>query len=59
MPKISCPFCGKEVGIIQFGDGYIAICCKQVIYNSKRLPDEKKIGLAESITDIIIPKKEN
>lgn len=45
MPTIKCPHCGKEVRIISFGGGYVAVCCDQVIYNGYKLPqyDEKDV----------------
>ena len=52
MPKIECPFCGKEVKIFYFGGGYVAVCCDSVIYNSSRLPqDDQQIGLSGCETD--------
>jgi len=38
MPKIDLPLCGKEVKIVYFGGGYVAVRCDSVIYNSSRLP---------------------
>ena len=59
MPKTTCPHCGKEVNIIPFGYRYIAVCCHQIIYNSKNMPNEsEKVDLSGSIIDSIIPKEE-
>lgn len=39
---IRCPHCGKEVRLIRFGNGYTAICCEKIIYNSYKLPGNEK-----------------
>jgi hypothetical protein len=36
---IECPKCHKKVEIIQYGGGYLAVCCGWVIYNNFELPD--------------------
>jgi len=36
---IPCPKCGKSARIRPYGDGYVATCCGQVIYNAKKLPE--------------------
>lgn len=33
MQTVKCPKCGKDVPIREFGHGYVATCCCQVIYN--------------------------
>jgi len=40
MFKIICPRCGRETGIVNFGWGYVAICCDTIIYNSDKLPPQ-------------------
>jgi endogenous inhibitor of DNA gyrase (YacG/DUF329 family) len=44
MVTVKCPNCGKEVKIIPFGYGYMAICCGMILYDSKDEPPkaEKK-----------------
>lgn len=45
---IVCYICKKEVKLIMFGNGFVGICCKKVLYNSADKPqfdmrqDEKK-----------------
>jgi endogenous inhibitor of DNA gyrase (YacG/DUF329 family) len=39
---IKCPHCGKDVRLIQLGNGYLAVCCKKIIYSSYKLPDNEK-----------------
>jgi hypothetical protein len=36
---VKCPYCGKDVSLIYYGRGYIAVCCHGVIYNADTLPD--------------------
>jgi hypothetical protein len=36
---MKCPKCQKDVRIRPYGDGYVAVCCGQVIYNAKKLPE--------------------
>jgi len=42
MAKVTCPYCGSESEVIQFGVGYIAVCCDRIIYVSDRLPGSKE-----------------
>jgi uncharacterized paraquat-inducible protein A len=44
MATVKCPNCGREVNIISFGYGYMAICCGMILYDSKDEPPkaEKK-----------------
>jgi hypothetical protein len=42
MITITCPICGKEVAIIQFGFGYLAVCCGVILYDSPDPPQERK-----------------
>ena len=45
---IVCDICKKEVELIKFGKGFVAVCCKKVLYNYEdesrfsMKPDEKK-----------------
>jgi hypothetical protein len=48
MAKKTCPLCGKEVNIIPFGNRYIAVCCKQIIYVGYEPPREtERVGIAK------------
>jgi hypothetical protein len=38
MVDYPCPFCGKTIKFLHFGEGWIGMCCKQIIYNFQRLP---------------------
>jgi len=40
MHTIKCPFCGGEVKLVSYGDGWIGLCCDKIVYNSSRLPQE-------------------
>ncbi|MHB8108532.1 MAG: hypothetical protein ACYDHW_00695 [Syntrophorhabdaceae bacterium] len=45
MLTATCPECKREAPIIQFGLGYIAVCCDIILYHGDRPPqreDEKK-----------------
>ena len=50
MATVKCPNCGREVKIISFGYGYMAICCGMILYNNsdespkadKKKEDKKK-----------------
>lgn len=35
---IECPRCRKTVRIIQFGRGYVAVCCDWIIYHGDEPP---------------------
>ena len=45
---IICNICKKEVELIRFGKGFVAVCCEKVLYNHEdesrfdMKPDEKK-----------------
>ena len=41
VPAVKCPQCKKEAPVIRFGNGYIAVCCKKIIYRGDRLPEQK------------------
>ncbi|MBA4418781.1 MAG: hypothetical protein C0392_12865 [Syntrophus sp. (in: bacteria)] len=36
---IKCPYCGKKVKPIQYGNGWIGLCCDNIVYNSPNLPE--------------------
>ena len=40
MKKGSCPYCGRDVDPIRFGEGWVGICCGSVLYNSRQRPEE-------------------
>ena len=41
VPAVKCPQCKKEAPVIRFGNGYIAVCCKKIIYRGDRPPEQK------------------
>ncbi len=32
--KIFCPLCKKEVSLIDFGEGWVGVCCGKLVYSS-------------------------
>jgi hypothetical protein len=48
---IICPCCGKRVKLIEFGNGYMAICCDRVIYNECELPTDDKEHVMAGLSD--------
>jgi len=40
MATVKCPNCGREVKIISFGYGYMAICCGMIVYEGSDEPPE-------------------
>ena len=40
MKKGSCPYCGREVEPIRFGEGWVGICCGLILYNERQAPEE-------------------
>ena len=36
--KVICPFCSCPVQIKKFGNGWVGLCCHEIIYNSDQLP---------------------
>ncbi len=47
MNQIFCPQCEKEIKPIEYGNGWLWVCCGKVVHNSSRL-DELKKGKAAS-----------
>jgi len=41
---MKCPECGEEVEVKMFGDGYVAYCCGNIIYNSDKRPEVEDEG---------------
>lgn len=41
---VTCLDCKIQTKVINFGDGYVAVCpkCQKVIYNSEKLPEKEK-----------------
>jgi len=39
--KVICPFCSCPVQIKKFGNGWVGLCCREIIYNSDQLPRTK------------------
>lgn len=39
---IKCPHCGKEIELIEYGNGWLGVCCDRVVYNSQLPPDHQK-----------------
>jgi hypothetical protein len=44
---IKCPNCGETVGIIQYGEGYVGICCGLIVYNEDEEPEADKRPIIE------------
>lgn len=38
LAKVVCPFCSCPVNIKKFGNGWVGICCREIIYNSAQPP---------------------
>jgi hypothetical protein len=64
--NITCPICYSNINIKKFGDGWIGICCDEIIYNSDQLPwteipetvkTEKKTSHRDSL--LMLPGKQN
>jgi len=36
--KVICPTCFSSVNVKRYGDGWVGICCGEIIYNSNRQP---------------------
>lgn len=39
MNQIFCPHCDKEIKPIEYGNGWLWVCCGKVVHNASR-PDE-------------------
>ena len=39
--KVICPFCSCLVQVKKFGNGWVGLCCREIIYNSDQLPRTK------------------
>lgn len=50
MNQIFCPHCEKEIKPIEYGNGWLWVCCGKVVHNSSRLDELKKL-YAESDTE--------
>ena len=54
MTAIKCRFCGRKARIIPFGEGYVAVCCGRIIYNSYKLPQQdKNLPVRKGTEDIL------
>jgi hypothetical protein len=44
MKKIICPLCAKEIKRVEYGNGWLWICCGKVVHNAARLdePNERQ-----------------
>jgi hypothetical protein len=40
IPTITCPRCKREIKLIKFGSGWLAVCCNEILYNDERLPHQ-------------------
>ena len=40
MKEGNCPYCGREVRPIHFGEGWVGICCGLILYNNRQRPEE-------------------
>jgi len=38
---IKCPHCHNRAELISFGEGWVGVCCNQLVYNQKNLPGEQ------------------
>jgi hypothetical protein len=47
--QILCPHCSKEIKPIEYGNGWLWVCCGKVIHNSSRLDASKKMGEEENV----------
>jgi hypothetical protein len=45
--QIICPRCNKEIKPIEYGNGWLWVCCGKVVHNSSRLDESGRMG-AES-----------
>jgi hypothetical protein len=36
---IFCSHCNNKVNLLPFGGGWVGVCCKQLVYNNRNLPD--------------------
>jgi len=36
---IACPHCHNKVKLLSFGGGWVGVCCKQLVYNQRNLPN--------------------
>jgi len=32
--NILCPICFRSVDVKKFGDGWVGVCCQEIVYNS-------------------------
>jgi ribosomal protein S27AE len=51
MNTIICPLCGRGVILVQFGDGWVGVCCNEIIYNSLELLKDDIAKTGEVIPD--------
>ena len=42
MNKIICPLCAKEIKPVEYGNGWLWICCGKVVHNTSRLEESKR-----------------
>ncbi|MHB8109326.1 MAG: hypothetical protein ACYDHW_04740 [Syntrophorhabdaceae bacterium] len=42
MNSTVCPKCGREVPVMSYGYGYIAICCTKVLYYMRDWPEDNE-----------------
>jgi hypothetical protein len=53
MVEYPCPFCGKSVKLMQLGEGWVGMCCKQIVYNSRMLPGTTLVDNVETAEEKI------
>lgn len=51
--EVVCPFCSCPVNIKKFGNGWVGICCREVIYNSAQSPVTTMPGNVETTKNIV------
>jgi hypothetical protein len=39
---IKCPNCHNKVKLLTFGEGWVGVCCNQLVYNQRNLPVEQE-----------------
>jgi len=40
--QIFCPQCGKEIKPVEYGNGWLWVCCGKVVRNASRLDESTK-----------------
>jgi len=51
--KVICPVCSNFVNIKKFGNGWLGLCCREIVYNSVQLPRTKLTENVKTSINII------